>query len=119
MNKKFVFVSLLLAVAGFEVADGKVTLTEEQMQKIEDALASADNQKKESDKAVASLDAISDNVKSIDGLANKVLALKTLLDRVPGVAPAAPQTTTTAEDKLQKSLDEVAKDPINQEARSF
>lgn len=117
MNKKFIFVNLLLAVEGFEITDGKVTLTEDQMQKIEDALASADVQKKDTDKAVASLDGISDTVKAIDGLSNKVLALKAILDRVPATAPATPVTTTTPEDKKQKSLDDVAKDPINQEAR--
>ncbi len=92
MKKNFVLVNALLAIAALEVsADGKATLTEDQLQLIEDALA----QKKVADDAVReateALDSISDNVKSIDGLKNKVMAVKTVLDRTPLVARRFPR----------------------------
>ena len=121
MNKNFVLVNALLAVAALTVSDdGKVTLTQDQLQTIEDALAA----KKAADDAVReateALDAISDNVKSIDGLRNKVMAVKTVLDRTPLMAPAAPAPLqdTEAQQKARE-LAESAKDEINNEAKNL
>lgn len=121
MKKKFVLVNALLAVEALSVSDdGKVTLTVEELQTIEDALAS----KKATDDAVReateALDAISENVKSIDGLKNKVMAVKMVLDRTPLVAPANPvPQTENEEQKKAKELAESAKDEINNEAKNL
>jgi len=121
MKKNFVLVNALLAVAALTVSDdGKVTLTEEQLQTIEDALAA----KKAADDAVReateALDAISDNVKSIDGLKNKVMAVKTVLDRTPLMAPATPAPLQDTEaQKKARELAESAKDEINNEAKNL
>ena len=120
MNKKFVFINALLAVVGFEVTDGKVTLSEDQMQQLENALAEAKTVKDAQDAAVAELDSISDTVKSIDGVKNKVLAIKTILDRMPVAAPAGASVPQKTEAEVkQEQLDESAVDPVNAFARNM
>lgn len=122
MNIKFVLINALLAVAGFEVSDGKVTLTEDQMQKLEDALADAKIVKDAHDAAVQTLDGISENVKSIEGLNNKVLAVKAVLDRTPAFAPAGAGVTApqkSEQEKKQEAIDNSAKDPVNGYARTL
>ena len=120
MEKKFVLVNALLAVAALEVSDGKVTLTVDQMQAIEDALAQKKAVEDGVKDATDALDAISDNVKSIDGLKNKVMAVKTVLDRTPLVAPTAQTPLPKTED--QKKAEELAAsavDEVNQEAKNL
>lgn len=122
MNKTFILVNALLAVAGFEVTDGKITLSEDQMQCLENALAAAKAEKEAFDAAQQVLDGISENVKSMDGLKNKALAIKTILDRMPLASPAGAGTVPpakTAEEVKQEKLDEAAVDPINQVARTL
>lgn len=121
MKKNFVLVNALLAIAALEVsADGKATLTEDQLQLIEDALA----QKKVADDAVReateALDSISDNVKSIDGLKNKVMAVKTVLDRTPLVAPTQQVSPQKSEEEQKaEELAQSAVDEINNEAKNL
>lgn len=121
MKKTFVLVNALLAVAALEVSDdGKVTLTQDQLQTIEDALAQKKAVDDDAAAATAALDAISDNVKSIDGLKNKVMAVKAVLDRTPLMAPAAQAPLPKSEDQQsQEELDNVAKDPVNTMARNL
>lgn len=121
MKKQFLLINALLAVNALQAGeDGKVTLTQDQLQIIEDALA----QKKVADQAVKeateALDAISDNVKSIDGLKNKVMAVKTVLDRTPLMAPVTPAPLEKTEDqKKAEELADSAKDEVNQEAKNL
>ncbi len=120
MKKQFILINALLAVATLEAGeDGKVTITQDQLQTIEDALA----QKKIADQAVKeateALDAISDNVKSIEGLKNKVMAVKTVLDRTPLMAPVTTTPQQTEEQKKAKELEESAKDEVNQYVRNL
>lgn len=121
MKKTFVLVNALLAVAALEVSDdGKVTLTQDQLQTIEDALAQKKAVNDDAAAATAALDDISDNVKSIDGLKNKVMAVKAVLDRTPLMAPAAQAPLPKSEDQQsQEELDNVAKDPVNTMARNL
>ena len=121
MKKTFVLVNALLAVAALEVSDdGKVTLTQDQLQTIEDALAQKKAVDDDAAAATAALDAISDNVKSIDGLKNKVMAVKAVLDRTPLMAPATQAPLPKSEDQQsQEELDNVAKDPVNTMARNL
>lgn len=119
--KKFVLLNAVLAVAELLASeDGKVTLSTDQLQSIEDAL----NAKKVAEQAVKdateALDAISDNVKSIDGLKNKVMAVKTVLDRTPLTAPTE-QTPLpkTAEQLEQEKLNESATDVADVVARTL
>lgn len=120
MKKQFILINALLAVAELQAGDdGKVTLTQDQLQSIEDELAA----KKVADQAVKeateALDAISDNVKSIDGLKNKVMAVKIVLDRTPLMVPVTPATVETNDQKKAKELAESAKDEVNQEAKNL
>lgn len=79
----------LLNLKEIEATDDKVTLTVDQMNTIETSLAAADKQKKELDAVNEALDAISDEIKAIEGANNKVQALKMLLNHAPGAAPAS------------------------------
>lgn len=119
--KQYVILNALLAVAALEASeDGKVTLTQDQLQTIEDALAQKKAAEDDTAAAVAALDAISDNVKSIDGLKNKVMAVKTVLDRTPLMAPAAQAPLPkTAEQLEQEQLNESATDVADVVARSL
>lgn len=121
MNESFSFINALLKIAGVEVAENKATITVEQLQAIDNALKERDTLQQAINKAITTLDAISDNVKDIEGLNNKVLAVKNVLDRVPLTAPAGAGITpaNSQEDTKQKELDESAVDPINAEARNW
>lgn len=129
MKKIFVLINALLAVEGFEQsAEGKFTLTEEQMQEIENALAdnktalekakndltaanaakqtAEDNLKAASD----SLDSLSDMIKNIDGIDAKTAKIKEMFDKLPA--------SVTLEDQLEEKPGEdtyadIRKDPIN------
>lgn len=121
MKKQFVLVNALLKVAALTASeDGKVSLTEDQLQSIEDALAQKNAADKDVKDATEALDAISDNVKSIDGLKNKVMAVKTVLDRTPLMAPVnqAPLQDSEAQKKA-KELKDSAVDEVNQEAQNL
>lgn len=120
MNSEFTNLNSLLSVEGVEVADNQVTLTVEQLQTIENALSERDTIQQAVNKATATLDSISDTVKDIEGLNNKVLAMKNVLDRMPLTAPAAAVVPgNSAEDTKQKELAEDCKDPINELARTW
>ena len=121
MNESFSFINALLKIAGVEVAENKATITVEQLQLLDNALKERDTLQQTINKATATLDAISDNVKDIEGLNNKVLAVKNVLDRVPLTAPAGAGITpaNSEEDTKQKELNESAVDPINAEARNW
>ena len=99
MNKNFTFVNQILKVEGVAENNGSLTLTVEQMQAINDQLsAHADAIKKANDATQAekdkftncltSLDSISDTVKTATSFDDKVAAIKTVMDKVPGVQPS-------------------------------
>jgi ATP-dependent protease ClpP protease subunit len=120
MKKEFKLVLQLLGMAAFTVNEQGALLTEEQLQKIEDQLQQAKQEHDDAAAAVAALDAISDNVKSIDGLKNKVMAVKTVLDRTPLVAPDSQTPLSKTEDeKKAEKLKECAVDEINNEAKNL
>ncbi len=120
MKKEFKLVLQLLGMTDFTCNETGAVLTEEQLQLIEDQLHKAKQEHDEAAAAVATLDAISENVKSIDGIKNKILAVKTLLDRTPMGSPAVPAgPVETQEEKEQKALDETAQDPVNALARGL
>lgn len=120
MKKEFKLVLQLLGMAAFTVNEQGALLTEEQLQKIEDQLHQAKQEHDDVAAAIAALDAISDNVKSIDGLKNKVMAVKTVLDRTPLTAPVAQvPLQETEEQKKAKELKESAKDEVNNEAQNL
>lgn len=120
MKKEFITVNSLLGVEGLQVSDGKVTLTVEQLQAIEDRLKNSENQSNAMEDVTAILDGVSANVKAIDGLKNKVLAVLAVVNRMPVAAPAGNQVHVT--DPEQERLDAIkqhAVDPINSEAAKY
>lgn len=129
MNKKFVTVNSLVNVEGFDEKDGKVVLTAEQMQVIEDALVEKNNKienhgsleselstvkdaKKKAEDSLAAaskaLDAISDEVKKEDGIDNKIKKIKEVFDKIPaGVSSQNPSG------KDADPYSDCRKDPVN------
>lgn len=121
MNKKFINLIALLAIANDATTDEEkgVTLTHEQLQLIENALANAKAKEKTLKDVEEALDAVSDNVKKMEGVKNKALALAGLVDKFPIHAPAGNKVAEGASDSKQNALDETAKDDINAEARNL
>lgn len=98
----------LLNMKEIEATDDKVTLTVDQINDIETALADAKAQKTTLDAVNETLNAISDEIKDIEGTENKVKALKMLLNHAPGVAPATANQQTGGE-VVNDGTDEVNK----------
>lgn len=121
MNKKFINLIALLAIANDATTDEEkgVTLTHEQLQLIENALANSKAKEKTLKDVEEALDAVSDNVKKMEGVKNKALALAGLVDKFPIHAPAGNKVAEGASDSKQNALDETAKDDINAEARNL
>lgn len=121
MNKKFINLIALLAIANIAVTDEEkdVTLTHDQLKLIEDALAQAKNQEQAVKDVEDVLDGVSDNIKKMDGVKNKALALANLVDKFPVQAPAGNKVPKGASDSKQEALDDAAKDGINAEARNM
>lgn len=121
MNKKFINLIALLAIANDATTDEEkgVTLTHEQLQLIENALANAKAKEETLKDVEEALDAVSDNVKKMEGVKNKALALAGLVDKFPVQAPAGNKVTEGTSDTKQNALDETAKDDINAEARNL
>lgn len=117
MNKTFVTVLALLSMAdGIEEKDGKVTLSVEQLQTLEDALKASQNDTKLLKEAENALNAISDNIKKIDGVTNKVNALAMVVNMVPAGTPAMTPPANSEEAK-EKELTDSAVDPVNKVVR--
>lgn len=126
MKKDYVKVNTLLNIEGIEVKDGNITLTEDQVKSINDALAEKDAKvdelnknldtakadKKTADDALSNaektIDTISDDIKSTDGLAGKVDKIKTIMNHVAGV-----QVDTPAAEHDPENCSDVALDPVN------
>lgn len=129
MNKKYVTVNALLKVEGIEQsAEGKIVLTQEQVQVIEDAmvekngkienlgametqLATANAEKKTAEDSLKaasdSLDALSDDIKEIEGIDQKVAKIKEMFDKIPAVQAPAPAPSVTDQ------YADIRKDPVN------
>ena len=121
MKKLFVNLIALLAVADNAVFDEPkdVTLTDDQLQSIENALAAGKANEQIVKDVEGILDGVSDNIKQMDGLKNKVLALANLVNRFPVQAPAGNKAPEGVSDSKQGAIDESAKDGINAEARNL
>lgn len=121
MNKKFINLIALLAIANDATTDEEkgVTLAHEQLQLIENALANAKAKEQTLKDVEDALDAVSDNVKKMEGVKNKALALAGLVDKFPSQAPAGNMVPEGNSDTKQNALDETAKDDINAEARNL
>ena len=114
MRKEFVSVNQLLSVEGLEEKEGKITLTVEQLQKLNDALsASADNKTKAEEATknlnavVADLDSLNDEIKNAADNTAKVQVIRDVLSKIPA-------TNTSVEGKESTTdFSDIAVDPIN------
>lgn len=98
----------LLNMKEIEATDNNVTLSVDQLNAIESALADAKAQTSAMNEVIEALNSVSEDVKAIDGAKNKVNAIKAILNRTPAFAPA--QTQVPAEPKSEKNDGE---DPVN------
>ena len=114
MNKKFLNVNALLKVEGLEENDGKVVLTTQQLQAVEDNLAELQGKVENNgnlEKTIADkLDAFSEEVKNTEGLQAKIQKIKDVFDHIPAAVP----TQSTASDKQDGDVfADIRKDPVN------
>ena len=116
--KELLSTNAILGVTLTANEKGEVTLKEEQLQKIENALAEANANKTVLTEVSNVLDAVSDNIKSMNGVKNKVLALANLVKMFPVGTPAGNVIPGQSDDKNSK-IREVAKDGINEEMRAL
>lgn len=121
MHKFFVNLIALLGIAANAQTEEKqdVTLTADQLQKVEDSLAELKTTKDTLTEVVNALDSVSDSIKAIDGAKNKVLALTALVNSFPAAAPAGNQVPNSISAKKAEDLKGVATDPINSEMQEF
>lgn len=119
MNKNYVKVNTLLNLEGLDVQDGKVTLTEDQVKSINDALTDKETKIKDLQalaktaeealvNANSTLDTISDEVKSATDLKGKVDKVKSIMDKVAGV-----HLDTSPAENDPEDCSDIAKDPVN------
>ena len=116
--KELLSTNAILGVTLTANENGEATLKEEQLQKIENALAEANDNKTVLTEVSNVLDDVSDNIKSMNGVKNKVLALANLVKMFPVGTPAGNVIPGQNDDKNSK-IREVAKDGINEEMRAL
>lgn len=113
MDKQFTHLNGVLDVEGFEVQDGKATITLAQLTRLNQAIATAASDKKTAGddlKTVTDLlDAIDDTVKNVKDGPGKVSAVKALVEKKPGVQP----NTNTGADNHPGTDDGVVLDEVN------
>lgn len=109
MNEQFKHVNQLLGVTGLTEENGRISLSVADLQAIENELNGIQS-------ACTALDAISDHVKNIEGLSNKINALKLVLDRIPTGMPG--NSNPPDSDKSQIDTSKMS-DPANSFAKSF
>lgn len=112
MNKTFVAVNTLLAIEGLAENNGKLELTTEQLQTINEAIQTGIENKKLVEDAVTALDSLSDNVKNISGLDNKINAIKTVINFIPAGTPVNQTGAAGAAEKEDPYKDSKV-DPVN------
>lgn len=113
MNKKFLNVNTLLNVEGLDESDSKVVLTTAQLQVIDDKLVElqgkVENHGNLEKQFTDKLDKFSEEVKSIEGIDNKIAKIKQMFDKIP--SPATPSANTP--DSHVDEFADIRKDPIN------
>lgn len=108
MEKKFTHLNQVLNIEGFDIQNNSVTLTVEQLTTFNTALETGTNAKTKLSTVIDSLDALDSTIKDAEGEESKVTAVKNLLEKRPGAAPA----TQVGNDTHTAPLDYVP-DPIN------
>ena len=112
MNKDYKSVNTILNIEGVEVKEGKVTLTEEQLkalnQAIEDAQAAQTTAEDNVNALISDLDELGEGIKNASDGKAKVAAVKAILDRLPGQS-----TETHNEGEQENKFASIALDPIN------
>lgn len=125
MNKDYKTVNQLLQADGLEENEGRIMLTAEQMQAVENRLTEGaglstqvdaltverDEARTQLSDAVAAIDAISADIAAMENLADKITAIRDLIDKTTGG-----ETHAQLEGNGQESA---ACDPINQIAASY
>ena len=126
MRKEFTFINQILNCEGIEEKDGKVSLTVENLQAINDAIKAANDAKAkaENDLAAANtaketaedsltavvndLDSLSDSVKNAADNKAKVQVIRDIVTRIPGTG-----TVSHQEANEDNRFADIATDPIN------
>lgn len=89
MEKKFTHLNQVLNVEGFDIQNNSITLTVEQLTAFNTALETATKATTKLSTVMDDLGALDDTIKEAEGEDAKVTAVKNLLEKRPGSAPAA------------------------------
>lgn len=88
MEKKFTHLNQVLNVEGFDIQNNAVTLTVEQLTAFNTAIETGTNATTKLTTVMDSLDTLDTTIKNAEGEEAKVTAVKNLLEKRPGSAPA-------------------------------
>lgn len=88
MEKKFTHLNQVLNVEGFDIQNNAVTLTVEQLTAFNAAIETGTNATTKLTTVMDSLDTLDTTIKDAEGEEAKVTAVKNLLEKRPGSAPA-------------------------------
>ena len=120
MNQEFTFINSLLGCEHLEETDGRISLSVDDLKKINDRLAEMETLRGQADTltterdaarqdltdATTAIDGISDEIAALPNLAEKVTAIKDVLSHVAG-------STTETHAENEGNGHEVATDPVN------
>lgn len=105
MRKEFTFINQILNSEGIEEKDGKMLLTVENLQAINDAVKAANEAKA---KAENDLDSLSDSIKNAADNKAKVQVIRDIVAKIPGTG-----TDSHREANEDNKFADIATDPIN------
>ena len=120
MNQEFTFINSLLGCEHLEETDGRISLSVDDLKKINDRLAEMETLRGQADTltterdaarqdltdATTAIDGISDEIAALPNIAEKVTAIKDVLSHVAG-------STTETHAENEGNGHEVATDPVN------
>ena len=120
MNEEFTFINSLLGCEHLEETDGRISLSVDDLKKINDRLAEMETLRGQADTltterdaarqdltdATTAIDGISDEIAALPNIAEKVTAIKDVLSHVAG-------STTETHAENEGNGHEVATDPVN------
>lgn len=126
MRKEFTFINQILNCEEIEEKDGKISLTAENLQAINDAIKAANDAKTKAENELAAantakdtaennltavvddLDSLSDSIKNVADNKAKVQVIRDIVAKIPGAV-----TTSHQESDEDSKFADIATDPIN------
>lgn len=121
MNEQLTALQQLLGTESIAVNDGAAALNEQQLAAINERLQAAQAAQDELSQVQQTLDSLSEHIRGISGVNNKVLAVISLINRTPMTTPAGAGASPAEDEKAAKlkAIKDIAVDPVNEIAAQF